>query len=148
MSRAAGGRFEGQSAPTDFSDYPTDAGALLERMRQQYADRGPDQDEWTVTAIIRMLRSNLAPAPLRRALLQALELSGRSTVTSVDGSLTTYAVDYTTTGSRRETISIDARTGWAKEYTLSTHREDGGLVPAEVPDVRFILSQEIVDTAP
>ncbi|KJL17472.1 hypothetical protein [Microbacterium azadirachtae] len=148
LSRAPGGVFEGQSAPIDFTDYPTDPGALLERIRQEHADAGPDQDERTVSWIIRVLRSNLAPATLRDGLLQALELTGRSTVTSIQGTSTTYAVDFTATGVRRETITIDARTGWAAEYTVTSPRTDGGLVPAEVPDVRFILSQEIVDSAP
>ncbi|MCE4024455.1 hypothetical protein LXM50_00555 [Microbacterium sp. Au-Mic1] len=148
IARAAGGRFSERSTPTDFSVYPGDPSALLDYLRAQFAESGPDVDEQMMMAMVGVLRGNLAPAPLRKTFIEALELSGKSTVVSTEGPITTYAVDYVTTGVRRETITIDARTGWATEYTLSVHRDDGGLVPESVPDLRFTLSQEIVDSAP
>ncbi|MDR2321327.1 MAG: hypothetical protein LBE60_06730 [Microbacterium sp.] len=148
LVRAAGGEFPGRSAPTDFSVYPGDPKALLDVLRKQFEDAGQGRDERMVTFIVGVLRSNLAPAAVRKTFIEALGLSGLSAIDSVNGAVTTYGVDFTATGTRHETISIDAATGWATEYTVTVQRDDGGLVPAGVPDIRFTMTPRIVDAAP
>jgi hypothetical protein len=132
----------------DYSVYPRDPQALLDYLREYFAPAGSNRDDSVMVLILTLLRSNLAPPEVRKAFIDALKLSGLATIESAAGTVTTYGVDLTTVDPHRETISIDAKTGWATGYTETATRSDGGLVPASVPDLRVTLTVMIVDTAP
>ncbi|VXC12908.1 conserved hypothetical protein [Microbacterium sp. 8M] len=132
----------------DYTIYPRDPQALLGYLRDFFAPTGSSREDSVATAIVALLRSNLAPPEVRRTFIDALAISGLATVESVDGSVTTYGIDITTVNPHRETVSIDATTGWVVQYTETTSRNDGGLVPTSIPDLRITSTVSIVDSAP
>lgn len=148
VSREAGGVFDGLASTPDYSLYPRDPQALLDYLWARFPDAGDSREDSVMVTIVDVLRTGFAPPEVRKTFLEALQISGRSVVDSTSGTVTTYGIEYTAVDARRETISIDAATGWSTEYTVTFARDDGGLVPPGVPDERFTYSQEIVDTTP
>jgi hypothetical protein len=151
------GGFEGDASPRRGSAewsaaFPRDPHALLDFARtymRGYEQTPAQANEAAVSALVDVLRSNVAPADLRQSALHALDLAG-VTASTANG-VETYRIRYEHIDRRTDTVSIDTATGWASEYTLRSDRVDAGqgdMVPQTVPDIRMTYSVSIVDSAP
>ncbi|WP_431806324.1 hypothetical protein [Microbacterium paraoxydans] len=136
-----------------FAQFPRDPQALLEFAKgfeRGYDVTPGEADEAAVTTIMDALRSNVAPADLREALIAALALSPLVEATPSGGNVT-YRVRFQHIDARTDTLTIDTATGWMSEYTLRYDRTDGtegDMVPTDVPDIRYTSTVSIVDAIP
>ncbi|MEW2460222.1 hypothetical protein [Microbacterium sufflavum] len=136
-----------------FAQFPRDPQALLEFAKS--FERGyemvPEQaDEAAVITIMDALRSNVAPADLREALISALALSPLVEATPSGGTVI-YRARFQHIDARTDTLTVDTTTGWMSEYTLRYDRTDGAdgdMVPTDVPDIRYTATVSIVDAIP
>ncbi|WP_152642345.1 hypothetical protein [Microbacterium sp. SA39] len=131
--------------PTYYDQQPRDPQALLDYWYDFFSEAGDSREDSVMMEILSVLHSNYAPADMRVAYIEALKVSGRAAIDSTSGSIVTYAVDFDQIDARRETISIDMNTGWVTEYTQKYVKDDGGLVPAGVPDIRVRIETTIMD---
>ena len=137
-----------------YSSFPRDPRALLDFLRtfeRAYDLTDEQRDEAAVDNAFNLLRSNLAPADLRAALVAALDLSGLAQASPSGDASITYRMPFRHLESRTDTLTIRTATGWATEYTVRWDRADGevdDVVPTTVPDTRMTYSVDIVDVAP
>lgn len=123
-----------------YAQYPGDPAELLEWLENQGSG-----EYWAANALIDVLRSNFAPPETRAEFLEALELTDWAhPVESGDG-VVAFVVDFP--DGRKDTISLDAISGWAIAYSSTRPRADS-LVPADVPDIRETYVVSVVDSAP
>ncbi len=148
-----GGREHGDLPPVGGPGYydalPRDPQALIDHWRAFFSEAGASLDDSVLMEILSELKENIAPPDVRAAYLEALALTGRSTVDSTVGSVVKYRVQFSDIDARTETISVDMSTGWVVESTISYVRGTGyDLVPVGVPDVHTTYDVAIVDAIP
>jgi hypothetical protein len=139
------GDLPGVGGPTYYDAEPRDPQALLDYWYAFFSEAGDAREDSVLMELLSVLKSNFAPADVRAAYIEALQVTGRAAVESTNGSIVTYAVEFDQVDARRETISIDMTTGWVTEYTQTYVKDDGGLVPSGIPDSRVTIQTAIVD---
>ncbi|KJL27568.1 hypothetical protein RS83_02617 [Microbacterium oxydans] len=150
-SRSVGGLDYGYTpgvgGPNYYDAQPRDPQALWNYWYDFFSQAQSGREESVLYSILDVLKSNIAPADVRSAYLEALQTSGRAAVDSTNGSVVTYAVQFSDADARTERISIDTSTGWVMGYTIKYLNADGGLVPGGVPNVRVTYALSIVPSA-
>lgn len=148
-----GDQYPGSTDPLEGSDayyaqMPRDPAQLVEWFRGTLTGTEPEyMDSAIIWGIVQTLELNAAPADLRAALFQALDLVPGPEVVGTNGTVVTIAFEPTSPLDWRETVSIDRATGLLVGSTR-TFGEGSPIVPDSVPDHRLTNTISVVDSAP
>ena len=136
-----------------YQDIPADPDALIPYLREllisKWSVDPAEADELVWASIVDTLTTNFAPAATRATFLEAL--SSHAETISVEGSIVTYRLRYSQSGTARTVdVSIDTATGWATEASTRWDRPSGAQdpVPRTVPDLHETFTVSIVDSIP
>ncbi|MBO0979795.1 hypothetical protein [Microbacterium sp. SD291] len=145
--------YPGSTEPNEGSDayyalMPRDPQALVEWFRSSLTGTEPaNMDSAIIWGIVQTLELNAAPADLRAALYQALDLLPGLEIVSTEGAVVTLAFEPQSPLDWRETVTIDRATGLLVA-SARTFGEGSPIVPDSVPNFRLTNTISVVDSAP